>query len=582
MRRAALFTLSLSLFSAAACNELFGINGGSPANGGAATTTSGAGGTTSTTTSSGGTTGGTGGTTGGTTGATGGTTMTTATAGTGGAPACGTGDAPATSWAKHPTGNYEEDGQALTVTAAGDVYMAGYYEYSDFVVESLTPLPYPDDADGPGEKENVFVAKYSANGVPLKSVGFVGQDTQSVTSMAVAPNGDVVVGGYMIGTMTVGNTTLTADEQYTPVADDGFVVRLDKDLNPLWAKQLGGKSMDEVRAVATDSQGNVVILGVGVYTGSEYDAAPAQLPVDFGCPAQGQTLNKTEDRMFLTKLDPDGNCLWGKAYVLDLRYYGFYGHPEGLTMTVDKDDNVIVAGGFGGTANFGGGYLLNAFDNKDIFLLSTDPSGATRWAENYGGLDYQVVNSVVTDQAGDIWAGGHWGLSITLTPALSYTDPNNDASGNPKGYVAKFTVDPTGANPPTPELFHVFNDAGRMDVRSAAIGPDGDAVFGGVLVSADGSTGIDFGDGNKTLPAPKNANGDYDYDAYVVRYCKDGALRWSRRYQTSAAEIIEAVGVDGQGRTYATGEFGGVYNFEGPQSLTPLNYDAFLMRTAAP
>lgn len=573
IERGALLALCVGLFGAASCNLVFGVDSGKPAGtGGSGATTTGG------TTSSGGSTAGTTSSGGTTTGGTGGMTGGTAAGGTGATgPCAGSPDGQATKWAKHPTANYEEDGQAITVLPNGDAIVAGFYENGDFVVESLDPLPYPAADGGPGESKNVFVAHYTANGTPLKSVGFVGQDAQNVTSMAVDPSGNIVVGGHMLGTMQVGNDLFTVDGTYTPLAVDGFVLKLDKDLNPLWAKQLGGQSADEVRAVATDSQGNVIVLGVAVFTGSDYEAAPPQLPVSFGCPNQGQMLGKTEDRVYLTKLDPLGNCLWSNVFVLDLRYYGYYGEPEGLTMTVDKDDNVLVAGGFGGTANFGGGFTLNALDSKDIFVYKSDPSGATRWVENYGGTAYQVVNAMTTDAAGDIWIGGHWLLGIDLGGALTAIDPKLDMSDR-KGFVAKLQLDPLPDLPPTPVVLHAFDDAGRIDVRSAAITPDGDAVFGGALYPADGSLGVDFGDGQKTPPAPKNANGDHDWDAFLVKYCKDGSLRWSRRYQTSAGEIIESVGVDGQGHTYATGQFSGPYDFEGPLQQTPLGWDAFVLR----
>ncbi len=570
IERGAVLALCFGLFGAASCNILFNIDGGKPAGAG------GSGGTTTGTTSIGGTTGGTtsiGGSTGGSTGGTAGSTGGTGATG----PCAASPDGQATKWAKHPTANYEEDGQAITVLPNGDAVVAGFYDNNDFIVESLDPLPYPDDDGGPGQKQNVFVARYSASGAPVKSLGIIGSDTQLVTSMAADPQGNLVVGGFMLGTMTLGADQFTVDEQYTPIAVDGFVFKLDGNLQPKWAKQLGGQSADEVRAVATDSQGNVLVLGVAVYTGSDYDAAPAQLPVNFGCPAQAQMLDKSEDRAYLTKLDPDGNCLWSNVFVLDLRYYGLYGEPDGLTMTVDKDDNVLVAGGFGGTANFGGGYILNAQDSKDIFVYKCDPSGATQWAENYGGQAYQVVNTMKTDAAGDIWIGGHWQVGINLGAALSEVDPLLDMNDR-KGYVAKLALDAAPNLPPKPVLLHAFNDVGRIDVRSAAITPDGDAVFGGTLLPHDGALGIDFGDGQKTPPAPKNAAGDHDWDAFLVKYCKDGDVRWSRRYQTSAGEIIESVGVDGAGHTYATGEFSGVYDFEGPIQLTPLGWDAFVLR----
>jgi hypothetical protein len=79
---------------------------------------------------------------------------------------------------------------ALTVDAAGNVYVAGQAKASDFPVTAGAP----DTADN--QNRDAFVAKVNAAGSALLWVARLGgSDAERATSIALAPDGAVVIGG---------------------------------------------------------------------------------------------------------------------------------------------------------------------------------------------------------------------------------------------------------------------------------------------------------------------------------------------------------------------------------------------------
>jgi len=546
------------LLATTSCNPIFGIEPGE---------LTGSGGTAATT-NNGGTAGsGTGGTM-----STGGTASTSS----GGGPCAGSAapDGHATGWVKRAIGGYSDIGRAIARQPAGGLIVTGTYTQDDFVVD-LVKLPYPTHAEEPQEEENVFVARYKPDGKPDWAIGFAGRSRQRATSVVTDFTDNSIVSGYFLNAFQVGATTLSADDQLYEYATDGFVLKLDSRGVPQWAKQFGGPSIDQVVSAAADSMGNVLVLGVSVL-GGEIDSAPATTTVDYGCGPR--TLDKDVQRVFLTKLNKDGGCVWDKQLEIDTRFYGANNPPSGLAMTIDPDDNIVLAGGFSGTANFGGGISITSPGNKNIFVYKATPNGEPLWAESYGDGNSQAARAVAVDADGDIWIGGSCQLSITLDPLPIQADPLADGSFYSKGFVAKLELSGDPAVPAKPVFLQALWDKGWQEVKSVAVSSDGDAVLGGVLYAFEGSTGVDFGDGAKIPPSGPDAGNNYHEDGFVVKYCKDGGLRWAKRFGTSAIETVFGVTTDNQGNTFATGSFDGKYDFDGSQSYTPFSEDVFTLR----
>jgi len=166
---------------------------------------------------------------------------------------------------------------------------------------------------------------------------------------------------------------------------DAIVARFDGRGKHKWSKRFTSPGVQMVKRVAVDAKGAVVIAGTYTYT------------VSFG----GKELPATAliPRVFLAKLDRDGNFLWS---------HGFRG--SGVVniakLLVDQEDNAVIAGELGGAIDFGAGSLAEK-GKVDAFAAKFDPDGKLLWGQRYGGPEAKLsAKAAGVDTRGNIWLGG--------------------------------------------------------------------------------------------------------------------------------------------------------------------------------
>lgn len=162
----------------------------------------------------------------------------------------------------------------------------------------------------------------------------------------------------------------------------------------------------------------------------------------------------------------------------------------GTAVITDTNDNVIVAGCFQGTVNFGGSDLTSLGD-YDIFLAKYDSSGNHVWSKRYGGTGRETPKSIALDPAQNIFIGG-------------------DLFG--KG-VAKF--DSSGN--------FVWSNAPQSVVVSIAVDSTGAVYATGSFSTTPGTT-KDFGDGH-TLYSRMSST-----DGYLAKYSSGGVCQWANGF----------------------------------------------------
>jgi len=225
----------------------------------------------------------------------------------------------------------------------------------------------------PAKSTQVHVEQYSAQGVQAWSKSFGDNSDQEVADVAVDSSGNVLLAGYFFGTMTIGNISLISAG-----ASDVFVAKLDSSGNYAWSNHFGDSDTQRAVAVALDASGNAAVLGI--FRGT----------VDFG---NGPlTAVGMGGDVFLVKLSSGGTTLWSKAFT----------STEGMSgdaVTFDADGNVILAGTFSGTTNFGADDLVGA----GMYLVKLDPSGKQVWAKQHTGV---VPAALATSASNEIVCGG--------------------------------------------------------------------------------------------------------------------------------------------------------------------------------
>ena len=69
--------------------------------------------------------------------------------------------------------------------------------------------------------------------------------------------------------------------------------------------------------------------------------------------------------------------------------------------------DVIVAGEFFGSVDFGGG-ALNTAGNSDIAVARFDASGNHLWSKRFGDFNEQRVTGIAVDDSGNPWLTGYF------------------------------------------------------------------------------------------------------------------------------------------------------------------------------
>lgn len=123
------------------------------------------------------------------------------------------------------------------------------------------------------DRSNVFVAKLHSNGSLDWSQDYGNDDdNQAGYGVAVDPAQNILVVGYLKGTLTFGLTVLTDVASNGSPNTDMFVAKIAADGSPVWARRFGDTEDQTAWAVTTDASSNVIF--VGTYAG-EVELSPA-------------------------------------------------------------------------------------------------------------------------------------------------------------------------------------------------------------------------------------------------------------------------------------------------------------------
>jgi subtilisin-like proprotein convertase family protein len=262
----------------------------------------------------------------------------------------------------------------------------------------------------------------------------------------------------------------------------------------IWTRDTGSSEYDTSTDLATDSAGNVYMVG---YTRGNLDGN------------QNSTQHSNNDTFFrpvalrpvayddgyITKYDTSGNKLWTKLL-------GGTNNDIINGITVDSDGNIYVVGDTSQATDAlpGRGYA---------FFAKYDANGNIIWNHQLGTTSFDVLNKITTDGAGNFYAVG---------------------SLNNKGLVVKF--DSNGN-----VIWKENNNLGSQQGTDIAFDHNTNSIY----VSGSGSAGWGW-----------NSVG-----GLVLKYGSAGNLIWSNQLTTSYRDLIVGLDVDSNSNVYVSGSTNG-------------------------
>jgi hypothetical protein len=279
-------------------------------------------------------------------------------------------------WSKRFGDALDQYGTGIAFDAAGDVLVTGYF--GGVMAFGGDPLVASGETD-------LFEAKLFGDGTDAWSYRYGSGQGPYSRAIAAEPSGASIIAGSFGGPVDFGGGTVT------PTAGlDAFLVKFDQSSAHQWSKRFGEGSGDLsvqlASAVAVDTLGNVIVAG------SFYGS------VDLG---GGPLVSAGGRDVFVAKLDATGGHVWS-------RQFGDDAEQVAGGLTVDPNGDVIFTGLFGGDVDFGGG-LISSTGNS-IFVCKLDNAGQYVWASSHGNA--YTEPSIATDSAGNVVVAGAFTDSV--------------------------------------------------------------------------------------------------------------------------------------------------------------------------
>ncbi|HOY48024.1 MAG TPA: SBBP repeat-containing protein [Flavobacteriales bacterium] len=349
-------------------------------------------------------------------------------------------------------------------------------------------------------------------------------------AIATDSDGNVYTTGSFLGTADLNPGSGTFN--LTSAGRDIFISKLDPTGNFIWAKKLGGSSIDDVYAIALDDAGNVYTTGTFSGT-ADFDPGTGTFNLTGGAQNYG---------VFISKLDPSGNFVWAKKIELTDGGNSFENTPS--SIKVDAIGNVLIIGNFNIPADFDpdeGVFLLDPDITtsaiSDIFILKLDASGNFVWAKQMGGTSFDYGNSISTDADGNVYTTGYFNATADFDPGVAtfnFTSVSNDifiskldAAGN---FVWAKQISGPGADRGT-EL--TIDESGNCYVAG---------FFSGVT---------DFDPGIEVV----NLTSAGLYDVFILKLDSSGDFLWAKNIGGAGYDEVYALAIDDSNNVYTTGIF---------------------------
>lgn len=328
-------------------------------------------------------------------------------------------------WVKRFSGPQSDKGAKIALTATNEIIITGTF-YSSITFGGTTLI-------SSGGSKDMFLAKLTNDGDVIWARKDGGTLGDNVYGLAVDNNNEIIFTGQFEGSANIAgqNHTSMIDPNTLLPSFDMFLAKFDSDGNPLWSKSAHAEYEDRGLAVACDNQNNIYLTGqfsdtIDFFGQTIYNqifnagfvskfnaqgnfqwfdklAAGQVLAYDVTVDAQNKIIatgdflgqlvvwaqegqyivsNPYDKKVFVLKLDQQGNYQWGKAH-------GSNSEVSSRTICTDAQNNIYIGGHF--KCNFDqyrdstGTAHWQSAGFRDQFVTKFTSSGSTIWKNQIGG-----------------------------------------------------------------------------------------------------------------------------------------------------------------------------------------------------
>lgn len=414
--------------------------------------------------------------------------------------------------------------------ASGDTYVTGALSGTGTDLDPLASRATPAVNLGGSD---VFLARYDGSGRLRWSRILGGSGDDIGRSVAVCPDGSVVVAGSFESSAVFGALLWVPLGLASNGGADGFVARYDPDGNLLWVRGIGGPGDDSALDVAVGADG-------AVYVGGHFSGT-ARIGTADGTP---RLVSRGSYDAFLVRFEADGRLGWA-------RQVGGTSTDVGLGVAV-AGDQVLLCGYSRSTVAWAGSLSFGNRGGADAFTAAFRAlDGTELQAASYGGEQDDVAYDVGAAPDGGAYVAGVYRGTATFGSRVCRSGGAARGLSSPEAFALR--LDPSS------------NPTWVASTRQSGSGTDssGLAEAFGVAVSASGCHvylcgrfvgSVDFDPGTGEAWRHEGVNGYCPVDrGFVWALDRDGHLEWTEVLGGDGVCSANAVAVRGSSRLAVAG-----------------------------
>ena len=396
-------------------------------------------------------------------------------------------------WAETSGGLSLDEGLDVTTDASGNIYTCGYYDSDTAFFGSSTTVINTVQLGFGNPYEEIFLAKYNANGDIQWAVTGGSEHNDRASAVAVDGSGNVYIAGIFSDTATLGGQTLITRAN----TQSAFLAKFDPNGSMQWVRTGGGNGGNGQTFAYTldvDDAGNCYMGGYfvtqAIFNGTTYNPPSGYTQTGYVVKYNTSGDFQWFERISGVRIDrgkedygvndlvlhPNGNGFAvtgtyqqavnfesdltetaspGNRENIYLAWYGTDGvpawarsvedapvlistPPDVNELAVHSDGSIYMAGNVKYSLDFGGGTVIaidtsNWNSDPDIFLAKFDNTGSTQWVVQEGLDEKDECRAVALDDAGNVYITGTYQEQMTIgSTTLEY--------GNSSVFIAKYNA----------------------------------------------------------------------------------------------------------------------------------------------
>ncbi|MFT5765756.1 MAG: hypothetical protein ACI8X3_003193 [Saprospiraceae bacterium] len=286
-------------------------------------------------------------------------------------------------WAKSINGSSTKVVNDLTLDAANNIYLTGYFRDSLIVDDIILTSQATEDA---------FVLKIAADGDPSWGVQYGNSGTTRPQKIETTSNGQLVIAGNFTGSVTFGDNDLVS----VTTDFDIFIALLDENGIASWGRIGTGVFDNLVNALAIDANDNIYVSGN--FTGV------------LGIDNQSISTPGFNSNLYLLKLNASGDLAWARG--LDDQVFNDPSFSYDIAL---KDGLVLMTGQFLGTLLLDDLQLLGEASEFKGYIASFDSvDGKVKKLSLIPGTAQTSGSRIAVDSDGRLYLGGTFSDQVTL------------------------------------------------------------------------------------------------------------------------------------------------------------------------